>query len=84
MRQRYNNNAKENQLGLLKVYAFCQKIQQKTSSPGECCWCYVSIYENAPIKLLHLPPKSCHNFTQQLKEGQYSSYTVMVGVKATC
>ena len=54
---------KENQLGILKIYAFCQKIQQKTSGPGECCWCYVSFCENAPKKLLHLPPKSCHNFT---------------------
>ena len=54
---------KENQLGILKMYAFCQKIQQKTLGPGECCWCYVFFYENAPKKLLHLPPKSCRNFT---------------------
>ena len=65
---RYNENTKrpeqeENQLGILKSYAFWQKIQLKTLGPGECCWCYVSIYENAPTKLLHLPPKSCHNFT---------------------
>ena len=68
MRQRYNNNTKrprpkENQLGILKIYTFWQKIQQKTSGPGEPCWCYVSIYENAPKKLPHLPHKSCHNFT---------------------
>ena len=41
MRQIYNDNTKkpkpkENQLGILKIYAFCQKIQQKTSDPGEC------------------------------------------------
>ena len=68
MRQRYNDHTKrpkpkENQLGILKIYAFCQKIQQKTSGPGERCWYYVSIYENAPKKLLPLPHESCHNFT---------------------
>ena len=26
---------KENQLGILKIYTFCQKIQQKVSGPGE-------------------------------------------------
>ena len=40
MRQRYNNNTKgpkpkENQLGILKIYPFCQKIQQRASGPGE-------------------------------------------------
>ena len=40
MRQIYNDNTKkpkpkENQLGILKIYAFCLKIQQKTSDPGE-------------------------------------------------
>ena len=68
MRQRYNNNTKrpkpkENQLEILKIYAICQKIQQKTLAPGECDWCCLSIYENAPKKLMHLPPKGCHNFT---------------------
>ena len=32
-------------------------------SRREHCWGYVSIYENIPEKLLHLPPKSCHSFT---------------------
>ena len=68
MRQRYKDNTKrpkpkENQLEILKIYASCQKIQQKTLGPGECCWCFVSIYEKAPKKLSHLPTKSCHNFT---------------------
>ena len=81
MRQRYNDNTKrpkpkENQLGILKIYAFCQKIQQKTSGPGERCWCYISIYENAPKKLLHLTPKNCHNFTQWFKEGHNWSIAV--------
>ena len=62
MRQRYNDNTKrpkpkENQLGILKIYAFCQKIQQKTSDPGECCWCYASIYENAPQNCCIFPLK---------------------------
>ena len=40
MSQRYNDNIKrpkpkENQLGILKNYAFCQKIQQRASGPGE-------------------------------------------------
>ena len=37
MRQRYNDNTKipkqkENKLGILKIYAFCQKIQQTASA----------------------------------------------------
>ena len=40
MSQRYNDNKKrpkpkENQLGILKVYIFCWKIQQRASSPYE-------------------------------------------------
>ena len=39
MRQRQNNTrrpkSKENQLGILKIYAFCQKIQQRASGPEE-------------------------------------------------
>ena len=39
MSQRYNGITKrskpnENQLGVLKVYAFCQIIQQRASRPG--------------------------------------------------
>ena len=40
MRQRYNGNTerpkpKENQLGILKIYAFCQKIQHRASGQTE-------------------------------------------------
>ena len=40
MRQRYNDNTKrpkptENQLGILKIDPFWQKIQQRASGPGE-------------------------------------------------
>ena len=40
MSQRYNDNTKrpkpeENQLGILKIYACCQEIQQRALGPGE-------------------------------------------------
>ena len=40
MSQRYNDNTErpkleENQLGILKVYAFCQKVQERASGPRE-------------------------------------------------
>ena len=81
MRKRYTDNTKrpkpnENQLGILKIYAFCLKIQQKTLGPGEWCLCYISIYENAPKELPHLPLKSCHNFTWWFKEGHNWSIAV--------
>ena len=60
MSQRYNDNTKrpkpkENQLGILKIYAFCWKIQQRDLGPGEgAVWVtYLSMR-------LHL--KSCHIF----------------------
>ena len=51
--------SKENQLGILKIYAFCQKIQQRASGPGKRVLLgYIFTYENTPKKLPHLPPKS--------------------------
>ena len=41
-----------------KIYVFCQKIQQERVLLG-----LISIYENTPEKLLHLPPKSIWHFT---------------------
>ena len=39
MSQRYNDNIRpkpqDTQLGILKIYAFCWKIQQRASGPGE-------------------------------------------------
>ena len=40
MDETYNDNIKrpklqDTQLGILKIYTFCQKIQQRASSPGE-------------------------------------------------
>ena len=43
-------NRTKNQLGILKTYAFCQKIQQGDLGPGEGTAGYVSIYENTPEK----------------------------------
>ena len=67
MSQRYNDNAtpklEENQLG---SYSFCWKVKQRASGREECCWGYMSIYENAPKKLQHLPPKSCSTFPQKV------------------
>ena len=46
---------------------------------------FLSIYENTPQKLLHLPPKSCRNFTCLVVDGrvqlEHRSHTVKVGVK---
>ena len=38
----------DTQLGILKIYAFCREIQQRTLSPIECCWSHTSVYENSP------------------------------------
>ena len=36
--------SKENQLGILKIFAFCQKIQQRASGPGEStAWLHIYI-----------------------------------------
>ena len=55
MSQRYNYNTKrlklkENQQMILKIYVFCQLIQQRASGPGESA-AGVSIYENTPKKV---------------------------------
>ena len=63
MRQRYNDNTarskpQENQLGILKIYTFCQKIRQilqvQESAAGVT---YLSIYENAPKNCCIFPLK---------------------------
>ena len=94
MRQRYNDNrkkpkTKQNQLGILKFYVFCQKIQQRALGPGEsaACWGCVS---------MRMHPKNCCIFTlkvattltQLVVQGrvqlEHSSQIVKVGVEATC
>ena len=73
MSQIYNDNTKrpkpkENQLGILEISSmefthFARNLAEGLGSRRECCWGYVSIFENTPKKLPHLSPKSCHNFT---------------------
>ena len=70
---------KENQLGILKIYAFCWKIQQRASGPVESTIgvTYLNIWdENTPKKLPHHPPKSYCNFTKWFKEGH--SWSIVV------
>ena len=60
MSQRYNENIKrpkpkENQLGILNIYAFCQKIQQRESGPGESA-------AGVTYLFLRIHPKSCCDF----------------------
>ena len=46
---------KENQLVILKIYAFCQKIQQRASGPGESV-------AGVTYLSMRIHPKSCHIF----------------------
>ena len=67
MIQRYNDNTKrpkpkDNQLWILKTYPVSCKIQRRALGLRETA-VGLRFYENTPEKLLHLPPKSCHNFT---------------------
>ena len=61
MSQRYNDNTKrpkpkDNQLQILKNYAFCQKIQYRALGPGEST--AAVIYENISKMLLQLEHSS--------------------------
>ena len=70
MSQIYKDNTKrsklkENQLGILGISCrelthFAGNSAEGLGSRRECCWDYISVF---PKKLLHLSPKSCHNFT---------------------
>ena len=82
----YNENTKrpkpkENWQGILGIspWEFTYYVgnsAERLKSRRECCWGYVSIFENTPKKLPHVSPKSW-----QLK---LSSHIVNVGVKAMC
>ena len=73
MSQIYNGNTKrprlkENQLGILGISSrefthFAQNSVESLGSRRERWQDYVSVFENTTKKLLHLSPKSCHNFT---------------------
>ena len=75
MRQRQNNTrrpkSKENQLGILKIYAFCQKIQQRASDQGESAAgvMYLSMRIH-PKNCSIFPLKVENNFTWWFKEGR--------------
>ena len=73
MSQIYNDNIKrqkpkENQLGILGISSmefthFTGNLAKGLGFRRERCQGYVSIFENAPKKLLHLSCKTCCNFT---------------------
>ena len=64
MRQRYDNikrqEPKENQLGILKIYTFCQKVQQRALGPGQ---------STAGVTYLSMKihPKSCRIFPRVIQ-----------------
>ena len=73
MSQIFNDNtnrpkSKENQLGISGISSrelmhFAGNSADDIGSKREHCSDNVSVFENPPKKLLHLSPKSCHNFT---------------------
>ena len=73
MSQIYNDNTKrpklkENQRGILGISSrefmhFAGNSADGIGSKREHCCDNVSVFQNPPKKLLHLSPKSCHNFT---------------------
>ena len=73
MRQIYNGNtkrpkSKENQLGILGISSrefmhFAGNSADGLGPKKQHCCNNVSVFENLPKKLLHLSPKSFHNFT---------------------
>ena len=73
MSQIYNDNtkrpkSKENQLGILGISSrefmhFAGNSAYGLGPKREHCCDNVSVFENLPKKLLHLFPKSSHNFT---------------------
>ena len=90
--QRFNDNRKrqkpkENQQGMLKIYAFCWKIQQRTSGQGESAAWVRYLY-------MRIHPKSCHIFplkvaatllsVQRKAQLEHSSHLVKVCVEARC
>ena len=92
MSQRYSDNTKrpkpkENQLGILKIYAFFRKIPQRALGPGESA---IGVTKLS----MRIHPKSCCIFPKKvaatLLSGlrkawlEHSSHIVKVGVEATC
>ena len=81
MSQRHNGSTKRKkpqdiQLGILKIYAFSQRIQQKASGPGEStAW----VAASSSQKLLQL-----YLVVQERTQLEHSSHIAKVGVEATC
>ena len=76
----------ENRLGILKIYTFCQQIQQRASGPGEsAAGVTLSTYENTP-KSYHISPLivAATLVVQGRAQLEHSSHIVKVLVKATC
>ena len=77
MSQTYNYNIKRSklqdiQLGILKVYAFCWKIQQRALGPGESAEGFT--VKNTPKNLV----------VQGRVQLEHSSHIVKVSVKTIC
>ena len=71
MCQRYNDNTKkpklqDTQLGILIIHTFCQKNQQRVSSPGES----PAGVLNLSMEVVHLTLTSCIS-SIQVKPGAY-------------
>ena len=80
MSQRYNDSIKrqklqDSQLGILKIYAFCRKIQQRAFCPGESAiGVTYYVFENTPKNLM----------VQGKVQLEHNSHIIKVVVKATC
>ena len=83
MSQTYNDNIKrlkpqDTQLGILKIYAFCWKIQQNELGPGEST-AGVTQYLSLTIHCL-----SQNSVVLGRVQLEHSSHIVKIGVIATC
>ena len=98
MNQRYIDNTKKSQLkdnqpGILKIYVFCQKIQQRGSGPGDSTAGITYLSTRIHPKCCHISPKNYHIFpksclqlylvVQWRAQLQHSSHIVKIGVEAT-
>ena len=78
---------KENQLGILKIYAFCQKIRQRALFPGEsaagvtiCLWEYTQKVATSPLQKL----PQLYLVVAGRVQLEHCSHIVKVSVEATC
>ena len=92
MSQKHNGNTKrpklkENQVGILKIYAFCQKIQQKALGPGESTAGVMYLSMGIHLKSYRIVPKkvaTIYLVVQGRMQLEHSSHIVKVVVEATC